>query len=459
MHSIEEIILNNLVTDETFCRKALPHIKDEYFEDVQRHVFNLINNYVTKYNNRPTVSALAVECQNSELINRPDIVEIAKIITSFEEKIEVDPNWLEINSEKWCKDRAVYNAVMESIAIIDGKRSDKTESCIPDLLSKALGVSFDVHIGHDYIENAEERFSFYNRKESKIESDLEMLNTITNGGVSRKTLNILMASTGVGKSLIMCHLASCYLAQGKNVLYVTLEMSEEKIAERIDANLLDTRIDQIKNLSEDSFKSKIDKIARKTHGKLIIKEYPTASAHAGHFRALLVELGMKKKFKPDVIFIDYLNICASSRIKGAASANSYTLVKSIAEELRGLAVEYDVPMWSATQVNRQGANSSDMELTDTSESFGLPASSDLFLAAISTEQLESMNQIMIKQLKNRYNDVSSNKRFTLGIDRSKMRLYDISDPTANLVSTSAPKSVVSSPFQGKKTASFGDFKV
>jgi archaellum biogenesis ATPase FlaH len=464
MHSLEEIILNNLVTNEEFCRTALPHLKAEYFEGATKETFKLIDAYITKYNNRPNATSLAVECQTADIVNSPHISEIAKHLTGFATPLETDREWLLENTEKWCKDRAVFNAVMESIAIIDGKRSNKTEGMIPELLSTALSVCFDTNVGHDYIDNASARYDFYHKKEDKIAFDVEMLNTITNGGVGRKTLNLLMAGTGVGKSLVMCHFASSYLSQGLNVLYITMEMAEERIAERIDANLLDTRIDQLKNLSESSFSSKIGDLAKKTRGKLLIKEYPTASAHAGHFRALINELALKKNFKADVIFIDYLNICASSRIKGlSGGVNTYSLVKAIAEELRGLAVENNVPIWTATQVNRQGASSSDMELTDTSESFGLPATADLFLALLSTEQLESMGQLMIKQLKNRYNDISKNKRFTVGLDRAKMRLYDIADPTANLINAASPSSnpVVSSPFSNKsrKVNDFKDFTV
>jgi replicative DNA helicase len=333
---------------------------------------------------------------------------------------------------------------------------------IPDILSKALSVTFDTNVGHDYLENADGRFDFYHKKEDKIAFDLDMFNVITGGGIPRKTLNIILAGTGCGKSLGMCHMASAALAQGRNVLYITLEMAEEKIAERIDANLFDTRIDQIVNLSKDTFNSKVKKISEKTHGKLIIKEYPTAAAHCGHFRALLNELKLKKNFVPDIIYVDYLNICASSRMKGlSGSINTYSLIKSIAEEIRGLAVEFNVPIWSATQVTRAGFSSSDVEITDTSESFGLPATADLMLAFIRTEQLDKMNQIMVKQLKNRYNDPTANKRFTVGVDLAKMRLYDIADPTANISGeSSAPPPVASTPFSaGTKAKNFSGFKV
>ena len=332
------------------------------------------------------------------------------------------------HTEKWCKDRAIFLGIMKSIGIIDGKEKELTHGAIPDILTKALSVSFDRNVGHDYTEDIERRFNFYHKVENKIPFDLEKLNTVTNGGVTNKTLNIILAGTGVGKSLAMCHFASASLEEGKNVLYITLEMAEERIAERIDANLMDVPIDQLNALSKKQFTDHVGKIKSKTRGRLIIKEYPTASAHTGHFRSLLNELQLKKDFKPDVIYVDYLNICASARIKGlGGSVNTYHMVKAIAEEVRGLAIEFDVPIWSATQVTRGGFNSSDVELTDTSESFGLPATADLMLAMISTEQLEGMNQVMFKQLKNRYNDPTKNKRFVVGIDRSKMRLYDLDE--------------------------------
>jgi replicative DNA helicase len=339
-----------------------------------------------------------------------------------EEDRKTDFDWLFETTEKWCKDRAIYLAIIKSIGIIDGKEKDQAPGAIPDILSKALGVSFDRNIGHDYIENAEQRYEFYNTVENKLPFDIELLNTITKGGVSNKTLNVLMASTGVGKSLVLCHFASSYLAQSKNVLYITMEMSEERIAERIDANLFDVDIGSIQNMGKRDFTSRIDKIKMNTHGKLVIKEYPTASAHVGHFRALVDELKLKKEFVPDVICVDYLNICASSRLK--ATGDTYSYVKSIAEEIRGLAIELDVPIWTATQSNRSGYQNSDVDLNSTSESFGLPATADLFLALISTEELEDMDQIMVKQLKNRYGDLSKHRRFVVGIDKPKMKLYD-----------------------------------
>jgi len=459
---LEDIIIKNLVQNETFCRKALPHLKPEYFDGSYRSVYGLILSFIGKYNKLPNASVLDIEFRNSEYAGRNDSVDVLKCISEINIPCEVELDWLIDSTEKWCKDRAVYLAVMEAISIIDGKDQTKGEGLIPEILSKALSVTFDTNVGHDYIGNSEQRYDYYHKTEDKIPFDLEMFNTITGGGIPRKTLNIILAGTGVGKSLAMCHLASAALAQGKNILYITMEMAEEKIAERIDANLLDVRIDQLKDLTRPIFSSKIKRVSDRTNGNLIVKEYPTAAAHVGHFRALLVELKMKKKFIPDMIFVDYLNICASSRIKGLSGGiNTYSLIKSIAEELRGLAVEFNVPIWSATQVTRSGFGNSDIELTDTSESFGLPATSDLMIALISTEQLEKSNQIMVKQLKNRYNDPSTNKRFTVGIDRSKMRLYDIADPLANIsVDSSAATPVVSTPFNsGKKQHNFSGLKV
>tara|TARA_B100001094_G_scaffold332801_1_gene406583 strand:- start:1564 stop:2958 length:1395 start_codon:yes stop_codon:yes gene_type:complete len=459
---IEDIILNNLVHNETYCRKAMPHLRPEYFEGSDRAVYDLILKFVGKYNKLPNSKVLSIELQSSDYSSRSNVNEILQTINSFESPAKADDSWLISTTEKWCKDRAVHLAVMEAINIIDGKSEDKVEGAIPDILSKALGVTFDTNVGHDYIENAQARFDFYNTHEDKMAFDLDMMNTITNGGVPNKTLNIILAGTGVGKSLAMCHLASAALSQGKNVLYITLEMAEERIAERIDANLFDVRIDQLKDMTNDRFTSKVEAIASKTKGKLVVKEYPTASAHVGHFRALLTELKMKKDFVPDVVYIDYLNICASSRIKGLSGGiNTYSLIKAIAEELRGLAVETNVPIWSATQVTRTGFNNSDVELTDTSESFGLPATADLMIALISNEKLEGMGQLMIKQLKNRYNDLAANKRFTVGVDRSKMRLYDIADPTANIIQSSGPVAPVpDKPFSsGRSSSDFSDFKV
>jgi archaellum biogenesis ATPase FlaH len=378
---------------------------------------------MVKYNARPSKEALGIEVEARNNLSETDVQNIRTILTTFDDVTGTD-EWLQDTTEKWCKKQAIYNALMESVGIANGDSKQKTEDAIPSILSSALGVSFDSNVGHDYIEDASERFDFYTRKEDKIPFDIELLNKITKGGLTNKSLNIALAGTGVGKSLFMCHVAAASLMQGKNVLYITAEMAEEKIAERIDANLLNVNIQDISSLSKKMFEDKVTKISKKVQGSLIIKEYPTAQAHSGHFKALLNELQLKKNFRPDIIFIDYLNICASSRIKAGANANSYTLVKSIAEELRGLAVEFNLPIVSATQTTRSGYGNSDVDITDTSESFGLPATADLMIALISTEELEGLGQIMVKQLKNRYNDPTIHKRFVVGIDRAKMRLYD-----------------------------------
>ena len=452
MQEIETIILKSLTNNEVFLRKALPHIKKEYFEKQHQAVYDIFLKFVTKYNKLPTPAILEIEFKESEYANRTIANDTLALIRELNNDNDVELDWLIESTEKWCKDRAVYLALMESISIVDGN-TDKAEGAIPDILTKALSVTFDTNVGHDYFENVEERYDFYHLKEDKIPFNIELLNTITKGGVPRKSLNIILAGTGVGKSLAMCHFAADALSQGRNVLYITLEMAEEKIAERIDANLFDVDIATLTDLSKDSFINKANIANQKTHGKLIIKEYPTAVAHVGHFRSLLNELKMKKKFVPEVIYIDYLNICASSRVKGlGGSINTYSLIKAIAEEIRGLAVEYNVPIWSATQVTRTGFGNSDVEITDTSESFGLPATADLMLALISTEQLESMNQLMVKQLKNRYNDPTQNKRFCIGIDRSKMRLYNVEDSAQTLSSdhTSSPAPTQSADFSAFK---------
>ena len=435
MTDLQTIILQTIIKNEDFCRKVIPHVKSEYFENEKKPVYDLILSFISKFNKVPNVTALEVEFQSSVAVNRSDANDILACIKSIDQGEPNDTDWLLNRTEEWCKQRAVTIAIVKSISIIDGKDKKHSEGAIPDILSKALSISFDTNIGHDYLENVDQRYDFYHLKEDKSPFDIELLNTITKGGVSRKTLNIVLAGTGVGKSLAMCHFAADNLRQGKNVLYITLEMAEEKIAERIDANLLDVQIDQLENLPRDTFKTKVSKVREKTQGKLIIKEYPTATAHVGHFRALLDELRMKKDFSPDSIYIDYLNICASSRMKGlGGSINSYSYIKAIAEELRGLAVEFNVPIWSATQVTRSGFGNTDVELTDTAESFGLPATADLMIALISTEKLEGLNQLMVKQLKNRYNDPTQNKRFVVGIDRSKMRLYDVEESAQTLTS-------------------------
>jgi len=431
MDKVEILILRNLLYNEEYLRKVVPFIKAEYFEEItQKVIFEEIWNFVQEYNQATTKEVLCIEIEKRSDITDASFKEITQLI-SYLEDVPTDYDWLLDTTEKWCRDRAIYLALMESIALTDGKDKEKDRDAIPGILSDALAVSFDTHVGHDYLLDYEARYESYHRKEDKIEFDLEFFNKITKGGLPNKTLNIALAGTGVGKSLFMCHVASGALLDGKNVLYITMEMAEEKIAERIDANLLNVPIQEITELPKVMFEDKVTKLAQKTQGTLIIKEYPTASAHAGHFRALLNELALKKSFRPDIIFVDYLNICASSRYRGNSTVNSYSYIKAIAEELRGLAVEANVPIVSATQTTRSGYGSSDVELTDTSESFGLPATADLMFALISTEELESLGQIMVKQLKNRYNDLSVFKRFVVGIDRAKMRLYDCEQTAQN----------------------------
>ena len=424
MDRIEKVILRNLVYEEEYSRKVIPFIQPDYFENrTDKVIFEEIAQFIVKYDAAITIEALNIEIDNRTDLTEDEIKETREITKSFND-LPVEFEWLVESTEKWCRDRAIYLALMESIHIADGNDEKKNRDAIPTILSDALAVSFDNHIGHDYLQDYEERYESYHRKESRIQFDLEYFNKITKGGLPNKTLNIALAGTGVGKSLFMCHHASSVLLEGKNVLYITLEMAEEKIAERIDANLLNVAIQDITDLPKPMFDKKVNSIAKKTQGTLIIKEYPTASAHSGHFKGLLNELALKKSFKPDIIFIDYLNICASSRYAKTANVNSYSYIKAIAEELRGLAVEANVPIVSATQTTRSGYGSSDVDLTDTSESFGLPATADLMFALISTEELEALNQIMVKQLKNRYNDPTIFKRFVVGVDRAKMRLYD-----------------------------------
>ena len=425
MDRIEKVILRNLVYNEEYLRKVIPFIEPDYFNDRnERVVFEHITKYVAEYNSLITKEVLLIEIEDRRDITQEEVKNINGTINELED-IECDLEWLSDTTEKWCRDRAIYLALMESIKIADGQDDKQNRDAIPTILSDALSVSFNRNVGHDYLEDYEERYELYNRKESRIQFDLEYFNKITKGGLPNKTLNIALAGTGVGKSLFMCHHASSVLLEVKNVLYITLEMAEEKIAERIDANLLNVNIQEIVDLPKPIFEGKVTNLAKKTQGSLIIKEYPTASAHSGHFKALLNELALKKSFKPDIIFIDYLNICASSRYRAGSNVNSYSYIKAIAEELRGLAVETNVPIVSATQTTRSGFSSSDVDLTDTSESFGLPATADLMFALISTEELEEVNQIMVKQLKNRYNDPTMNKRFVIGIDRAKMKLYDV----------------------------------
>jgi len=426
MKNIELVILQNLIYNDEFSRKVTPFLKKEYFHDqIERLVFSAIQDFMSTYNALPTKEAIVIDLDKKTSLTEPQFEELGKLMESLSDEDVPELEWLTSQTEEFCKDKAVYNAIMESIHILEDKSESKTANAIPEILSDALAVSFDTHIGHDYIEDAEERYDFYHRVEKKVPFDLEYFNTITGGGTPQKTLNIIMAGTGVGKSLFLCHHAANCLTQNQNVLYITCEMAEERIAERIDANLFDMTIDDVQDLPRQLYHKKLNDLKTHLKGKLIVKEYPTATANVNHFRALLDELWMKKQFKPDIIFIDYLNICASARLKNGSNVNSYTYIKAIAEELRGMAVERSVPVFSATQVNRTGFNNSDVGLEDTSESFGLPATADFMIALISTEELEEQNQIMVKQLKNRYNDVASNKKFIVGINRGKMKLYDV----------------------------------
>ena len=429
---IEQTILRNLIFNEDYTRKVLPFVNEIYFPKREEKIlFQEIDNFVQKYKNLPTKETILIELNNRKDINEEENKIVKELLSTLNPE-DVDNKWLLDTTEKFCKDRAVHNAVLDGIKILDGKSKDKTPEAIPSILADALAVSFDNHIGHDYIQDAESRFKYYHTKEKKYQFDLSYFNRITKGGVPSKTLNIALAGTGVGKSLFMCHCASAYLAQGLNVLYITLEMAEERIAERIDANLLDTTIDDLHALPKDLYDSKILKVKNKTNGQLIIKEYPTASAHSGHFRALFNELALKKSFRPDVVFIDYLNICASARFKGG-NISSYFYIKAIAEELRGLAVEFDVPIFSATQTTRTGFVSTDIGLEDTAESFGLPATADFMFALQSNEELEQLGQMKVKQLKNRYNDPAMFRSFIVGVDRAKMKLYDVDNQAQNIV--------------------------
>ena len=424
MERLEITILRNLIHNEDYARKVIPFIHLDYYDiRSEQVVCQEIIDFISEYNKLPTTEVLDIEIQNRNDLTETELKEVHEVVESLKDN-DINSDWLLDATEKWCRDRAIYLALMSSIKIADGQDEKKGRDAIPSILSDALAVSFDNHIGHDYLEDYEQRYESYHKREDKIPFDMEFFNKITKGGLPNKTLNVALAGTGVGKSLFMCHVAASALLQGKNVLYITLEMAEEKIAERIDANLLDVNIKDINELPRVMFENKVNKIAKKTQGSLIIKEYPTASAHSGHFKALLNELLLKKSFKPDILFIDYLNICASSRYNKLGSVNSYSYIKAIAEELRGLAVEFNLPIVSATQTTRAGFGNSDVDLTDTSESFGLPATADLMFALISTDELEGLNQIMVKQLKNRYNDPTMNKRFVVGIDRAKMRLYD-----------------------------------
>ena len=452
---LEQTILKNLIYNEEYLRKVLPFLKEEYFSDrTERTIYNEITSFVESYNNTPTIEALGLAIQERRNLTNEELEKskayLEEVTKSPREGSEIQ--WLVDKTEKFCQEKAIYNAVLGSISILDGKDKTHDKGQIPKILSDALAVSFDNSVGHDYLENTDERYEFYHRHEERIPFDLDYFNKITKGGLPNKTLNIALAGTGVGKSLFMCHVAAGAMVQGKNVLYITMEMAEEKIAERIDANLLNVTVDELSELTKELYDRKINKLKGKVVGKLIIKEYPTASASATHFRTLLNELNLKKSFVPDIIFIDYLNICCSSRIKAGANVNSYTYVKAIAEELRGLAVEFNVPIVSATQTTRSGFTSSDPGLEDTSESFGLPATADLMFALISSEDLEELGQIMVKQLKNRYSDPTQYKRFALGIDRAKMRLYDVEQQAQNDI-------VDSGSSQKPQKKSFEGFKV
>ncbi len=460
MEQLQTHILSHLLNNEEYCRRVIPFVKKEYFEGSHKTVFDLIVSFVSQHNKLPTGKVLELELRkinaHEDVLNQASV-----LITEITNKSDVDTEYLIQESEKWCKERAVYNAIMESIQIIDGKDTKRSEGAIPEILSDALGTSFDQEIGHDYIDNSEDRFDFYNTKEDRIPFDLDYFNKITKGGLPNKTLNIALAGTGVGKSLFMCHCAASVLEQGKNVLYITMEMAEERIAERIDANLMNLPIERLGSLPKNVFNDKIQKIAKASIGKLIVKEYPTGAAHTGHFRALLNELKLKKNFKPDIIYIDYLNICSSSRMRGlGGSINSYSYIKAIAEELRGLAVEFNVPIVSATQTTRSGYSNTDVGLEDTSESFGLPATADLMFAIISTEELEELGQLLVKQLKNRYNDPTKYRRFVVGVDRSRMKLYDVEESAqSDIMSDMIPDKPINKFGEREQPDSFTDFKV
>ena len=463
---IERLILSHLIHNENFSRKVVPYVKSEYFEDPpEKLVFKLVQEYILKHNDLPTKQSLLIDLDQLDGIHETEYTKSSEIINALDkpnDSKDITP-WLLEQSETFCQDKAIYNAVVNAIAILEGnEKTHLSKGAIPTVLSDALAVSFDPHVGHDFIEDAEDRFDFYHRVEEKLEFDLEMFNKITKGGLPKKTLNICLAGTGVGKSLFMCHQAAAALSINKNVLYVTLEMAEERIAERIDANLLDVPISQLEEIPRDMYKKKIEKLKGKTKGKIIIKEYPTASASAMHFKNLLGELKLKRNFVPDIIFIDYLNICTSSRIKAGANVNSYTYIKSIAEELRGLAVEYNVPIVSATQTTRTGFTSTDIGLEDTSESFGLPATADFMFALITSEEMEELNQMLVKQLKNRYNDPTSYRKFIVGVDRSKMRLYDAEakaqEDIANSGQDDEPLFDISTDNRHRNKADFGAFQ-
>ncbi len=459
MERIERTTLKNLIHNDEYARKVLPFLKEEYFvERFDKILFREIYHFITKYNNLPTKEALSIELNNRKDVNETEYKTITDILGTLN-KEQIDQKWLVETTEKFCKDRAIHNAILGGIQILDGKDKSHSPEYLPEMLSQALSVSFDQKIGHDYLTETKERYDFYRRKEERLELDLEFFNKITRGGIPSKTLNICLAGTGVGKTMFMTHLASSILLQGKNVLYITLEMAEERIAERIDANLLNVGMSDLEELPYQMYETKINKLQSKTTGKLIIKEYPTASAHTGHFKNLLNELALKKSFKPDILFVDYLNIAASARFKAGANVNSYTYIKAIAEELRGLAVEYNIPVFSATQTTRGGYVSSDVGMEDTAESFGLPATADFMFALISSEELEQKNQILIKQLKNRYNDPTVNRKFIVGVDRSKMRLYDVEQKAQEDLVDTGQEDQLSTSNKFKKLGEFSDFKI
>jgi archaellum biogenesis ATPase FlaH len=455
---IETTILRNFFFNEDFTRKALPFVKPDYFTNrTERLLFEEIYNFVNSYKNLPTKETILIEFGRRKDLNDEEVKSVKELVNGFVDE-KSDLQWLLDTTERFCKDRAVHNAVLSGIKILDGKDKQRQPEAIPSILSEALAVSFDNHIGHDYIGDAESRFDWYHTKEKRYPFDLNFFNKITKGGVPSKTLNIALAGTGVGKSLFMCHCASSFLTQGQNVLYITLEMAEERIAERIDANLMDVTMDDLHDMPKQLYDNKMAKLRSKTTGQLIIKEYPTASAHSGHFRALINELALKKSFKPDIVFLDYLNICASSRFKGG-NISSYFYIKAIAEELRGLAVEFNLPIFSATQTTRTGYVSTDIGLEDTSESFGLPATADFMFALMSNEELESLGQMKVKQLKNRYNDPSINRAFIVGVDRAKMRLYDVENTAQNIVDSNQTKEKENYPTPEQAYDKFSDFKV
>ena len=449
---MEKTILHHLIWNEEYSRRVLPFIKEEYFQDnIEKILFKTILEYADKYKSLPAVEALGIELQK-KTVTEDEFKKVNEYLEDLHSHIQkIDDQWLLDETEKWCKDKAIYNAILNGIHIIDGKDKQRTPEALPTLLSDALAVSFDTHVGHDYLQQSDDRYEFYHTKEEKIPFDLDFFNKITKGGLPNKTLNICLAGTGVGKSMFMVHVAANCLMQGKNVLYITLEMSENRIAERVDANLMNITMDDMRDLPRHMYENKFERIAKKTQGQLIVKEYPTASAHCGHFRALFNELALKKDFKPDLVFIDYINICASSRFRAGANVNSYTYIKAIAEEMRGLAVEFNLPIMSATQTTRTGFVSSDIGLEDTSESFGLPATADFMFALISSDELQELNQMLVKQLKNRYADPTYNKKFILGVDRAKMKLYDVSQ--------TAQDDVVDTGQEEEIIDRFADFKV